>query len=117
MKKFFIYILILLCILFLIPSIFTKKRVVASIEENKEEKQEEIIPYDYSKHKTIKLYHNKTGEIEELPLDNYLYGVVSGEMPASFEMEALKAQSVVARTYTLYQIIESPRKTWRSRNL
>ena len=113
MKKILIYILILLCVLFLIPSVFTKKRVVASIGENNDEnKVVEIIPYDYSKHKTIKLYHNKTGEIEELPIDNYLYGVVSAEMPVSFEIEALKAQAVVARTYTLYQIIESTRKTW-----
>lgn len=38
---------------------------------------------------------------QKLPLDEYLVGVVMGEMPASFEMEALKAQAVVARTYTL----------------
>lgn len=37
-------------------------------------------------------------------LDEYLLGVVSSEMPATFELEALKAQAVVARTYTLYTI-------------
>lgn len=36
-----------------------------------------------------------------LPLEEYLYGVVAGEMPASFESEALKAQAVAARTYTI----------------
>lgn len=36
-----------------------------------------------------------------IPLEEYLVGVVLGEMPASFETEALKAQAVVARTYTL----------------
>ncbi len=36
-----------------------------------------------------------------LPLEEYLYGVVAGEMPASFESEALKAQAVAARTYTV----------------
>ena len=35
---------------------------------------------------------------------NYLYGVVPREMPASFEMEALKAQAIAARTYTLKNI-------------
>ncbi|MBO4816432.1 MAG: stage II sporulation protein D [Clostridia bacterium] len=44
--------------------------------------------------------------MEELELDNYLLGVVSAEMPANFEMEALKAQAIVARTYTLYKITE-----------
>lgn len=36
-------------------------------------------------------------------LDEYLYNVVSAEMPASFELEALKAQAIVARTYTIYK--------------
>ena len=41
------------------------------------------------------------GAICEMPLETYILGVVLGEMPASFETEALKAQAVVARTYTL----------------
>ena len=73
--------------------------------------------YDYSKYKTIKLYHSKTEQTEEINLDDYLYGVVSSEMPASYEMEALKAQAIVARTYTIYQIIHSARKTWKCRYL
>ncbi|MDR1736551.1 MAG: stage II sporulation protein D [Oscillospiraceae bacterium] len=36
-------------------------------------------------------------------MNYYLYGVVAGEMPASFPEEALKAQAVAARTYTLYK--------------
>ena len=39
-----------------------------------------------------------------MSLDQYLYGVVSAEMPASFDEEALKAQAVVARTYTIYMM-------------
>ena len=39
--------------------------------------------------------------IRELDLETYLVGVVLAEMPASFEEEALKAQAVVARTYTV----------------
>ncbi len=37
-----------------------------------------------------------------LPLEEYLVGVVAAEMPAAFEPEALRAQAVAARTYTLY---------------
>lgn len=61
--------------------------------------------YNYSQYNTIKLLHNETGKIEDIYLDEYLYGVVASEMPASFEMEALKAQAIVARTYTIYKII------------
>ena len=45
--------------------------------------------------------------MEEIKIDEYLYGVVSAEMPVSFEKEALKAQSIVARTYTIYKIIHN----------
>jgi len=43
------------------------------------------------------------GTVERLTLADYLWGVVAAEMPASFELEALKAQTVAARTYWLSQ--------------
>lgn len=41
------------------------------------------------------------GTVVQMDLNDYLTGVVLAEMPASFEVEALKAQAVVARTYTI----------------
>lgn len=43
--------------------------------------------------------------VNELGMEAYLYGVVPGEMPASFAPEALKAQSVCARTYAAMQVL------------
>ena len=43
----------------------------------------------------------KEGEMLELSMDEYLWGVVAAEMPASFEEEALAAQACAARTYTV----------------
>ena len=43
----------------------------------------------------------REGEITELTMAEYLWGVVAAEMPASFEEEALKAQACAARTYTV----------------
>ncbi|WP_253896232.1 stage II sporulation protein D [Solibacillus sp. R5-41] len=40
---------------------------------------------------------------EEIALNQYLVGVLAGEMPASFHAEALKAQAIAARTYALRQ--------------
>jgi stage II sporulation protein D len=40
---------------------------------------------------------------EQIPLDDYVMGVVAAEMPASFHPEALKAQAVAARTYAIHQ--------------
>ena len=41
------------------------------------------------------------GTVITMDLEEYLVGVVAGEMPSDFHPEALKAQAVVARTYTL----------------
>ena len=40
-------------------------------------------------------------EYQQMDLNTYLVGVLLGEMPTDFDLEALKAQAVVARTYTL----------------
>ena len=42
------------------------------------------------------------GNIKTLSLEEYVVGVVAGEMPASFNIEALKAQAIASRTYALY---------------
>lgn len=52
----------------------------------------------------VKLYLNKEQKIIDLPLEEYLVGVVGAEMPASFGNEALMAQAVTARTYTLKKL-------------
>jgi len=44
------------------------------------------------------------GSVKSMPLDAYITGVVLGEMPLVFDVEALKAQAVVARTYTLKRL-------------
>ena len=46
----------------------------------------------------------KDGEIKKIDLEEYIVGVVAGEMPASFEIEALKSQAVASRTYAMYNL-------------
>ena len=111
MKKIIVYILGFVLLCFLLPVIFTQKQqkmdVATStnnenaIQNTEPEKNEEPTQ---TENRTVKLLHTKTGEIEELPMDEYLYGVVSAEMPANYQEEALKAQAIVARTYTEYKI-------------
>lgn len=43
--------------------------------------------------------------INELPIEEYLYSVVPSEMPASYPLEALKAQAICARTYAYLHIL------------
>ena len=44
------------------------------------------------------------GKVQIMDLERYIFGVVLAEMPAYFEEEALKAQAVAARTYTLRRL-------------
>ncbi len=46
-----------------------------------------------------KVYRTKEKKIQEISVEEYVLGVVSSEMPAKFEKEALKAQAIAARTF------------------
>ena len=52
----------------------------------------------------LKIYHTEQKEVQELPLEEYIIGVVAAEMPASFHPEALRAQAIIARTYALAKV-------------
>ena len=119
MKKAIFYIIGFITIVFILPVIFTaspKSQETIAQEENQKQdteekniKTEDMNPY-YLKYQKIKLLHTESGEIEELDMNEYLYGVVSAEMPASYGKEALKAQAIVARTYTIYKINNNDKK-------
>ena len=115
MKKFLLYFLGFVVICFVLPALLTKKdnkEVVAqNVNENNNENVQNQVSntnleekYPYKKYGTINLLHADTGEVEQVELDAYLCNVVSAEMPADFELEALKAQAIVARTYTIYKV-------------
>ncbi|MBU3143129.1 stage II sporulation protein D [Clostridium sp. CF012] len=54
----------------------------------------------------VKVFISKENKIKELSLEEYITGVVAAEMPAEFEVEALKSQAVAARTYALAHFTE-----------
>lgn len=56
----------------------------------------------------IKVLLSDRNEIIEMGLEEYIAGVVAAEMPVSFDLEALKAQAVAARSYTIYQMENNP---------
>jgi stage II sporulation protein D len=49
----------------------------------------------------LAVFHVEKNELEEMNLEEYVMGVLAGEMPSDFNIEALKAQALAARTYTL----------------
>ena len=115
MKKILLYLLAFILICFVLPAMLTRRSsstivqedIKTEIQQNTESisNQDKVQSYEYSKYGMITLLHKKTGEIEQVNLDDYLCNVVSAEMPADYEIEALTAQAIVARTYTIYKIL------------
>lgn len=99
-KNTLLYIIVLILIPIFVVSIIYKS---LSTENLKTEHHQTTITQS-KQEKTLKIKINKDNEIKELDLEEYIIGVVAGEMPASFELEALKAQAVTSRTYAMYKI-------------
>lgn len=88
MKK----ILIMTLFILIIPFIMV---ILYDVDEKKE------VELKYIYNTFIRVKRNATGVIEFIPFEEYIVGVLAGEMPIYFEKEALKAQAVASRSYAL----------------
>lgn len=93
MKKFAIIIVFFIVTSFILP--LTVFYIMKSEDKSKDK--------SLSTEESIKVYFHEEGITKEMEIDEYLCGVVSAEMPASFEKEALKAQAVAARSYAVHR--------------
>lgn len=80
-------------------------------EINEKVSNEPILPPNDTFNQIMVTLHRSNGKTENIELEEYIIGVVGAEMPASFHTEALKAQAVVARTYTLKMVKENKNLT------
>ena len=83
---------------YIFSSIFSVPVPVAS-------QQEEAPDYLIEMPKTVKVYRTLTGKTETVDFEEYVKGVVAGEVPHTFKKEAMKAQAVAARTYSVARIL------------
>lgn len=92
MKRFIFGLLITLIVVYIIPPIIILSlcQKATSAKRIKQEPPQ-----------TVAVLNAETNEISLFDLEEYLVGVVSAEMPASYKTEALKAQAVAARSYIL----------------
>src|SRR6266705_2805830 len=58
----------------------------------------------------VKRQNGKLQAINELPLEDYVKGVVPSEMSAAWHPEALKVQAIATRTYALYKMRQNASK-------
>lgn len=62
------------------------------------------ITFNFSSNSTVRVYRQDIDAITTVPIEEYVVGVLAGEMPIEFELEALKAQAVAARSYVMIQM-------------
>ena len=96
----------------------SKKDFDNYIEENNQKNNDNVYENNSNNNieneensQTIVTVYRSNGDVLNINLEEYLIGVVAGEMPASFNIEALKAQAILARTYTLKSIKNNKRLT------
>lgn len=61
----------------------------------------------YSGEMEVRQYESTFCLVNEVDLETYLYSVVPSEMPSNYQMEALKAQAVCARSYAYMQVLRA----------
>ena len=76
-KKLLLFSFLIILIPFIIVSLFISN---------------DNIKFNYTSNNIVRVYKEKENVIESVPLEEYVYRVVSSEMPATFNKEALKAQ-------------------------
>lgn len=109
-RKIIVYIFAFVSICLILPVILVKDKPTEDVVKlDGEVAGTKEVKNSIANNPTIKLLHLSTGEVEEIDLEIYLYGVVSAEMPATYHEEALKTQAIVARTYTMYKIKNEPK--------
>ena len=99
MKKILIMTLFILIIPFIVVCLY-----------NLDNKKEIELKYVYNT--IIRVKRMSSGDIEEIPFEEYIVGVLAGEMPIYFEKEAFKAQAVAARSYALKRIEYNNKKEY-----
>ncbi len=82
------------------PYIFSSIFTVPSVTEKSEATPDYLIDMP----ETVKVYRTLTGKTETVDFEEYVKGVVAGEVPHTFKKEAMKAQAVAARTYSVAKI-------------
>ena len=99
MKKIIVFFIVFIML------IISYRDYNVNLEKNEvlEDKVEKIeIKKEDNKVQKVSIKYDK--EVIDMNLEDYVIGVVSCEMPASFNLEALKAMAIAARTFAMYKI-------------
>ena len=98
MKKILLFFLLIILTPYIVVTLLTYK--------------EKEIEFYFSSNSMVRVLRTTTNVIDVVPLEEYIMGVIAGEMPVSFELEALKAQAVASRSYVMFHMIRNKDKEY-----
>jgi stage II sporulation protein D len=116
-KRLFFILLMLTLVILIVPTVLVSMHgddhavtadATAAMQAPMTAPAQEKLPF-------IRVYLSKEERVLELPLERYIKGVIASEMPATFHLEALKVQALVARTYIVDRLLRrdfSDMKRW-----
>lgn len=113
LKPVLLSLLTVIFVLVIVPFTITKVFIpeTPSAPEKTQDKAETTPAGEHIKKESvpskIRVYRNASGRTESVSFEDYVKGVVASEMPSTFEKEALKAQAVAARTYSLSRYLRA----------
>lgn len=99
----FIFVTLLIPTLLVLP--FQEDPISSKLTEQITDLQQNQTNLNTDQAVMVAVYRSEQQEIEQLPLEQYVAGVVASEMPATFAEEALKAQALAARTFIVNQLL------------
>lgn len=103
MRKLIIITVVVLIIPFFVVIFFNKEvKILDEVE----------IKLDYVSNILIRVKRVDKNRLDSIRLEEYVVGVVGGEMPVSFDIEALKAQAVASRSYALKKINDNKNSSY-----
>jgi len=100
----FLWMILGICIVSLLSVFPAKKSSIFFDIINGNAVSFELLSSDFSDQTPISVYDTDKASLVTMGMDEYLFGVVAAEMPASFDSEALKAQAVASRTFLVHRL-------------
>ncbi|WP_028401630.1 stage II sporulation protein D [Ectobacillus panaciterrae] len=109
-QPIFVLVSFLIALVVIVPSLLVLPFHGKTKEPPKQQKQAQAVPASSAPAPVksaveVAVYRSEQKKVENMPIEDYVAGVIAAEMPANFEMEALKAQALTARTFVIKRML------------
>ncbi|MDQ0229030.1 stage II sporulation protein D [Metabacillus malikii] len=111
-KPSIIFFICIITLILIVPSIIVmpfsnQSKVFTKSSKESSKTTQPVFEQQEKNNFDVAVYRTGEDQIESVPIEEYVVGVVASEMPVTFEIEALKAQSLAARTFLVHRMVSN----------